>query len=189
MVDIDISFQDGTVSIDYDTGDEDATVHVLAPSSESVELDSAPPVEEVPLEQIENSPYSVRSFGVENTPVELVEHIREREAMPTFPFARRLDDGRCEILDGNRRFAELKVASLDTAILHTANVSDWTALEYWVEDHFPPATGEVNGDYYDEEDQRSALRKMLDDWDEQRLREIPRLDAALDEHGDAIELE
>lgn len=186
MVNIDITLEDDTIVIDYDSSSSDRTVRVVGPDSTRIDLDSAPPIERIPVDRIDDSPYSVRSFDVESSPPSLVEHVRKHRAMPTFAVGRRLLDGQCEILDGNRRLIEMREAGLDTAIVHPIDIDDWEALEFWTDDHFPPAEDDGYTGYYDEENQRIALRRMLDEWDESRLRELPELDAALDRHSDLL---
>jgi hypothetical protein len=173
-----------------DGDDELAEVMIAKPDAvERVTPETT--IERVDPADLSPSPYTQRSFDNHDFR-EFTRTLRERDHVKQFPLVRPVgnaagpDSGEYEIVSGHKRARAATEAGLKTIAVEVSDLSDWTALEIFVDEHFPVEDREFDeadrpeSGWYAEEDIEAALEALQEDWSESELREHPTLNWYLD---------
>jgi len=171
----------------------DVVVHDI----EAIErAESATPIERVPLEALDRSPYTQRSFDDQDFRT-YVRTVRERGHLLSFPLARPIGGTRqpsggrkaeYELVSGHRRTEAARQAGLEAIPVRVRELSDWEATRVFLDKHVPATPEEAqqaadpdsHSGFYTQETLEAVLDDLREDWDDQRLYEHPAMAWYLD---------
>ncbi|RQH00732.1 ParB/RepB/Spo0J family partition protein [Natrarchaeobius oligotrophus] len=111
----------------------DGVPYYAFPSRRLRTVDTMQPTE-LPLSEIDPSPYHARNF-VESKNRAFIEEIRDRGRPDPIPLVRDCDD-RFEVLNGHKRIWASHVAGLESIPCHCLYVDDEWAARLWAQWHF-----------------------------------------------------
>lgn len=179
------NFNDGGVILHGAMRDGEHVGSVELPDYDMIEHADAPELMDIPVEALRDSPYSARQYRDADID-EYARDLRMRGAMYSFPTARPVGETEYELIGGHRRTEAARRAGFETIPVRVITLSDWDALQRFVDEHIPlseteltDASDEERGRYTEDEITRS-LEAMQQRWDTDQLREIPALDVWLE---------
>lgn len=178
------NFNEETVILHGATREGEDIGSVVISGYDTIERTSAPMLTDVPVSDIEESPYAVREYDDPKL-ASYVRTLRDRGALFTFPTARETNDG-YELLGGHKRTVAARRAGFETIPVRLIDASDWEALRWFVDEHIPLDDGEYkdgsekNRSWYSKGELRKTLNQMQAEWDDAQLRRIPQLKHWLD---------
>lgn len=155
----------------------DVVVHDI----EAIErAESATTIERVPVEALDRSSYTQRSFEDPDFRT-YVRTVRERGHLLSFPLVRPLagKEAEYEVVSGHRRTEAARQAGLEAIAVRVRELSDWEATSIFLDEHMPATPEEAqqaadpdsHSGFYTQESLEAALEKLREDWDDQQLRE------------------
>jgi len=151
-------------------------------------IESQPDIIEVAPSEIKKAPYASRTYD-DKEMAEYTRFLRDRENLMTVPTVRPAPDAvdtAYELLGGHKRLTAARRAGFETIPVYCVATTDWEALRYFVDEHFPldekelASTSHENRGYYGRQEIAASLEKMREDWNEDKLQEIPALEQWLD---------
>jgi hypothetical protein len=145
-------------------------------------LGSRGTIEEVPVDAIADSPYSAREHD-DTSHQYFVKLTRERGHLLTYPTVRvrnSSDDTETthEVVGGHRRIEAARRASLDTIPVRVVALTDWEAVEHFVDEHIP-IPGANEHDLYSPDEIERAIDELRADWPDDALLELGPLEPHL----------
>lgn len=167
----------------------DDVAEVMITDPDTVErVEPATTIESVDPRDLSPSPYTQRTFDTQDF-LEFSRTLRQRGYIKQFPIVRPTDDtsSSFEIVSGHKRVEAATEAGLETIAVEVRDLSDWEALEIFVDEHIPitdsefGAAGNEGSGWYSSEAVEQALDALRDDWSESQLREHRTLRWFLDE--------
>ncbi len=180
------NFNDGGVILHGAMRNGEHVGSVELPEYDTIEQADAPEIMDVPVDALRDSPYSARRY----TDADLDEYARDlrtRGAMYSFPTARPVDDSKYELVGGHRRTEAARRAGFETIPVRLITLSDWDALQRFVDEHIPLSEDELNDGsdetrgWYTADEITRSLEAMQQRWDTDQLREIPALEVWLED--------
>lgn len=158
---------------DAERGDGEHVGAVTITAPETVErLDPLSSITEVRTDAVVPSPYSVRETD-DPDHQQFVKLTRERGHLLTYPTVRSVDapDHAYEVVAGHRRFHAARKAGLETIAVRIADLDDWEAVRWFVDEHIP-VEGGAEQDMYSQRDIDRAIERLREEWPDERLREL-----------------
>lgn len=140
-------------------------------------------IEEVPVAAIHEYPACARSYE-DTDHQQFIRQTRERGHLLTFPTVHALDtdstDGNgdgdeslqeYEVVIGHRRVDTARKAGLHEIPVKVANLDDWEAVQWFVDDHIPIPGSNQHG-MYDQDEIDYALARLRERWPDDRLLDV-----------------
>ncbi len=100
---------------------------------------------------------------------EFVRTLRERQRLSNFPVVRPVNEEAesYEIVSGHKRAEAAKQAGLEEIVVEVEDLTEWDAVEIFVDEHFPlsdgefdAATAEASSGWYDQEEVQTVLDQL-----------------------------
>lgn len=158
---------------DAERGDGEHVGAVTITTPETVErIDPLRSITEVRTDVVVPSPYSVRRTD-DPDHRQFVKLTRERGHLLTYPTVRPVDapDHAYEVVAGHRRFHAARKAGLETIAVRIADLDDWEAVTWFVDEHIP-VEGGTEQDMYSQREIERAIACLREEWPDERLREL-----------------
>jgi len=143
----------GVKPIPISTLNEDGVQWYAFPESRLEYVGRMTQTREIPLDQLDPSPYHSRNFSVDENR-DYIDRIADRGYPKPEPLVRVLDDG-FEIVNGHKRTWASHVAGLETIPCRTVRLDDEDAARAWANRHL---------DGYDGEQLDRAVEKLRTRW-------------------------
>lgn len=181
--DADITVKEDEIVVELSIAEElsDKPVRVKGTEYELVDFDSVPPMIELPLEKLNFNRYEIRENPADNYPQPILDKLISRGYTSTFPTVRPIGNGEYEVLNGHKRIDVAERVDMGAIPVHVEELNDWEAMQYWAEAHLPlPNTsGAEEAGFYTGEERGEVVKRLLEDWPEERLRQLDRIDNIL----------
>lgn len=174
------NYNDGEVILHGAMKDGDHIGSVAVSEYTAIEQTDAPELLDVPVDSLVESPYSAREYSDSDLD-EYARDLRMRGALYSFPTARPHGEAEYQLIGGHRRTRAAKRAGFETIPVRIISLTDWEALQQFVDEHIPLSEHELNDGsdehrgWYSREEINRSIEQMQRQWDIDELNTIPAL--------------